>query len=120
MSQLDHQHRDSTYAIDVDEHVQDTTTERDSFFNTMRQRGPLNEVPYMEGNRRERFFESFFVVGVSPDDLTMVNIQECMLAPTTLFTSPESEVNRERSSVVKDFCFPAGVAIKEVDLTDPA
>ena len=129
--------RDSQYNIgDFDEHVteeevtdqtvgtilDDSTTEVPSNGKVVPARLPRNQLPQMEGNRRERFFESFFVVGISEDELYDIEYPESVMKfePQNLHTHPNNEANKERAEVVKDFCFPTGVEVRELDLSDPA
>ena len=70
-----------------------------------------------EGPGRKPFFDEFFIIGVSPETISMVNERRTHLRPETLWSYPGVLRNNcERRRSVKDFCFPNGVGVKELDL----
>ena len=84
---------------------------------------PINESP-SRISQRPRIFEEFFIIGVDRTDLESVggitvnrknDWDRHYLQPKTLYMyNGEDGDNCERRRVVKDFCFPDGIEVKQL------
>lgn len=67
----------------------------------------------------ERFYEEFYVIGVDSLSLDSVNQPKVVLRPSLLKNYPNREEHKERHDVIKDFCFPTGIGVEQIDLGSP-
>ncbi|CAI2375210.1 unnamed protein product [Moneuplotes crassus] len=65
------------------------------------------------------FFEEFYIIGVDSLTLGSLNQPEIVLRPSLLKNYPNKPEHKERHGVIKDFCFPVGINVEEIDLSSP-
>ena len=67
----------------------------------------------------KHFFEEFYIIGVDSLTLGSLNQPNIILRPSLLVNYPSRPEHKERHDVIKDFWFPAGIKIQEIDLSSP-
>lgn len=68
----------------------------------------------------KHFFEEFYIIGVDKLTLGSLNTSTNVLRPSLLKNYPNRKEHKERHDVIKDFCFPTGITVEEVDLATPS
>jgi hypothetical protein len=78
----------------------------------------INELGNYNAKYRH-FFEEFYVIGVDSLTLESLNQSKVILRPSLLKNYPNKAEHKERHDVIKDFCFPTGIPVEEIDLSSP-
>ena len=69
--------------------------------------------------RYNRYFEEFYIVGV--DQLTLGSLnsnKRISLRPSLIYNYPSREEHKERHNVIKDFWFPNGIEVEQINLAN--
>lgn len=72
------------------------------------------------GNYNSKYknvFEEFYIIGVDSLTLMSINTDKVVLRPSLLKHYPDRPEHKTRHDVIKDFCFPTGIPVEQVDLS---
>ena len=65
------------------------------------------------------FFEEFYIVGVDKLNLSAINNEIDVIRPSLLYKHTMGTFHKDRDCVIKDFWFPSGIQVQEINLSKP-